>query len=164
MGKIKEGFGSLIGNAGEYYVVAEMLKRGLIAALAPRNAPGFDILATNPLSGKTVKIRVKTKSEEYDVWQFMAKKDGRIFKFGIDEEDFTVLVNLAMDVKNLRYFIVPTQKLNDWLEECWEDWLRTPGKNGRPHSPTNPKRNLPYKKFESELLHYENHWGILWEK
>jgi acetylornithine/succinyldiaminopimelate/putrescine aminotransferase len=31
--KIKEGFGSLIGNAGEYYVVAEMLKRGMIAAL-----------------------------------------------------------------------------------------------------------------------------------
>jgi hypothetical protein len=37
---------SLIGNAGEYYVVAELLKRGVIAALAPRNAPAFDILAT----------------------------------------------------------------------------------------------------------------------
>jgi len=45
-GKIKKGLGTLIGNAGEYYVMAELLKRDVIAALAPRNAPGFDILAT----------------------------------------------------------------------------------------------------------------------
>jgi hypothetical protein len=45
-GRIKAGEGVLIGNAGEYYVVAELLKRGIIAALAPRNAPSFDILAT----------------------------------------------------------------------------------------------------------------------
>jgi len=31
-GKIKSGLGTLIGNAGEYYVVAELLKRGIIAA------------------------------------------------------------------------------------------------------------------------------------
>ncbi len=44
-GRIKAGEGTLIGNAGEYYVVAELLKRGVLAALAPRNAPAFDILA-----------------------------------------------------------------------------------------------------------------------
>jgi hypothetical protein len=37
-GKIKAGEGTLIGNAGEYYVVAELLKRSVIAALALRNA------------------------------------------------------------------------------------------------------------------------------
>ena len=36
-GKIKSGEGTLIGNAGEYYVVAELLRQGKIAALAPRN-------------------------------------------------------------------------------------------------------------------------------
>jgi len=30
MGKIKEGKGSTIGNAGEYLVVGELLKRGII--------------------------------------------------------------------------------------------------------------------------------------
>ena len=45
-GRIKSGEGTLIGNAGEFYVAAELLKRGVIAALAPRNAPTFDILAT----------------------------------------------------------------------------------------------------------------------
>jgi len=47
MGRIKEGKGTLIGNAGEYLVVGELLKRDIIAAPAPRNNPGFDVLATN---------------------------------------------------------------------------------------------------------------------
>ena len=63
-GRIKSGEGTLIGNAGEYYVVAELLKRGVIAALAPRNDPAFDIIATK--GSRTVRIRVKTKSAEYE--------------------------------------------------------------------------------------------------
>lgn len=64
-GRIKKGEGTLIGNAGEYFVVAELLKRGVIAALAPRNTPGFDLLAARKDS--TVKVRVKTKTGEYEV-------------------------------------------------------------------------------------------------
>jgi hypothetical protein len=40
MGKIKDGLGTLIGNAGEHYVMAELLKRGVITVLAPRYEPG----------------------------------------------------------------------------------------------------------------------------
>jgi len=76
-GQVKSGRGTLVGNAGEYFVVAELLKRGKVASLAPRNTPAFDILATD--GSRTVRIRVKTKSEEYTDWQWMAKKDGSIF-------------------------------------------------------------------------------------
>ena len=109
-GRIKLGEGTLIGNAGEYYVMAELLKRGIIAALAPRNTPAFDILATNP--NKTVRIRVKTKSEEYDAWQWMIKKDGSLFRHLQSNEDFTVLVNLCDKTANMTYFIIPTNILN----------------------------------------------------
>ena len=160
MGKIKEGLGTLIGNAGEYYVVAELLKRGIIAALAPRNAPGFDILAASPK--KTVRIRVKTESEKYDVWQYSVKKDGSIFRFLQDKEDFTVLVHLADDVRGVRYFIIPTQIVNNWLVQDWDEWIRTPGRNERPHSKNNPKRNLAHKNHEEELKQFENNWDGLW--
>lgn len=161
MGKIKDGLGSLIGNAGEYYVMAELLKRGIISALAPRNAPGFDILATNP--EKTVRIRVKTKSEQFDVWQYMAKKDGEIFRFLQEKEDFTILVHLADNVIEMRYFVVPTKVINAWLIEDFEEWLRTPGRGGRMHSKENKKRNLPYHLHEKELISYENGWDSLWK-
>ena len=160
MGKIKEGLGTLIGNAGEYYVMAELLKRGIIAALAPRNAPAFDILATN--TKKTVSIRVKTKSEQYDAWQWVIKKDGDIFNYLQDEDDFSILVNLTEKTENMNYFIIPTKILNDWLIQDYEEWIRTPGRGGRPHSPDNKKRNLERNKYDVKLKDYENNWNILW--
>lgn len=161
MGKIKDGFGGLIGNAGEHYVMAELLKRRKLAALAPRNAPAFDILATN--SDKTVKIRVKTKSEEYDIWQWSTSKEKPIFRDIHDKDDYTVLVNLALDIKNVRYYIIPTKTLNEWLWRDFNEWVNTPGAKGQQRSPDNPKKNLSEKKSEAELKSYENNWDSLWE-
>ncbi|MCJ7533626.1 MAG: hypothetical protein MUO64_21700 [Anaerolineales bacterium] len=160
-GRIKSGEGTLIGNAGEYFVAAELLKRGVIAALAPRNAPAFDILATD--REKTVRSRVKTKTAEYDVWQWAIKKDGDIFRFLQDQGDFTVLVNLTKETKDMDYFIISTTLLNHWLIEDFENWLATPGKKGRTRASDNPKRNLGYPKYKDRLERYRNNWGSLWE-
>ena len=161
IGKIKSGLGTLIGNAGEYYVMAELLKRDWIAAMAARNAPDFDILVTN--AEKTVKVRVKTKSEKYDVWQWQIKKDGTIFRHVTDLQDFTILVNLTIDHKNMDYFIVPTHVVKHMLEEDFYNWVSTPGKGGRPRSPKNPKRHLPYTRYQEQLARFENNWDVLWE-
>jgi len=161
-GNIKKGFGTLIGNAGEYYVVAELLKRKVIAALAPRNTPGFDILATR--GRRTTRIRVKTKSEGYDMWQYSAKKDGSIFRDLSNQDDFTVLVNLTMDHRDMSFFILPTKIVNKWLVKDFKKWLETPGKKGQRHNPSNPKRNIPYSKYQNHLDKYLNHWEILWKK
>lgn len=61
----------LVGNAGEYFVMAELLRCGWIAGLTPRNTPDIDILAIN--NGQEVRIRCKTKSKQYAGWQFNAK-------------------------------------------------------------------------------------------
>jgi len=81
MGKIKEGKGSTIGNAGVYLVVGELLKRGIIAAPTPRNNPGFDVLATNGTN--SLNIRVKAKTTAANSWVWMCRKrdpDKTIFK------------------------------------------------------------------------------------
>ena len=160
-GQIKAGKGVLIGNAGEYYVVAELLKRGIVAALAPRNAPSFDILATR--GNRTVRIRVKTKSQQYSEWQWVAKKDGSIFRDLSKDGDFTVLVDLAMETKNLKFYIVPTYRIDVWLKKDFKEWVSIPGKNNRPHDPANKKRHLSQEKFARELSKYLNKWEKLWE-
>jgi len=159
-GKIKAGEGSLVGNAGECYVMAELLKRGIIAALTHRNAPSFDILAAK--RNRTVSIRVKTKSQEYSNWQFNTKKDGTIFRDLSENGDFTVLVDLAMENKDLKFYVVPTHKINAWLKKDFEEWIRTPGRNNRRHDPTNKKRNLSQKKYADKLSKYLNQWEKLW--
>ena len=160
-GRIKAGEGALIGNAGEYYVMAELLKRGIIAALTPRNAPSFDILATK--GNRTVRIRVKTKSQEYSIWQYSVKKDGSIFRNLSKDGDFTVLVDLAMATKDLKFYIVPTCRIDVLLKEDFEEWVSTPGKNNRPHDPKNKKRNLSQEKYAQELGKCLNKWEKLWE-
>lgn len=160
-GRIKGGEGTLIGNAGEFYVAAELLKRGVVAALAPRNAPGFDILAAK--GEKTIRVRVKTKSSEYTDWQWAVKKDGSIFRGLSRKNDFTVLVNLTPETKDLEFFVVPTSELNEWLVSDFEAWVKTPGKNGRPRNPTNPKRHLNYPNFAKRLKLHLHNWVLLWE-
>ncbi len=160
MGKIKDGLGTLIGNAGEHLVMAELLKRGIIAALAPRNSLAFDILATN--HKKTVNIRVKTKSGEINTWQWSIKKDGEVFKYLNNENDFSVLVNLTDDIKDTVFYIIPTYILNKWIIDAFNEWLNTPGKNGHIRSKDMIKRTLIDSKISSKLLEYRNNWEILW--
>ena len=49
----------LCGIAGEYFVAAELSRRGYIASLTLRNTKGIDILASNTDETKSVGIQVK---------------------------------------------------------------------------------------------------------
>lgn len=158
-GDIKAGLGTLIGNAGEYGVMSELLKRHVIAALAPRNAPSFDILATK--DSKVVRIRVKTKTGAKNPWQFMAKRDGTIFRDLEARDDFIVLVALGKGAEPNRYFVLPTPTVDEWLKTGFQKWVDTPGKGGRPHNPGNRKRHLG-EEPKDRLREYENAWDRLW--
>jgi hypothetical protein len=74
------------------------------------------------------------------------------------------LVDLAQETRNMKYYILPTTIVNDWLIRDYEDWVNTPGKNGRPHNPENKKRQITQKKYEEEygLLEYLDDLERLW--
>jgi hypothetical protein len=50
-----------VGRAGEYFVVAELNKRGAFAVPFAGNMPKIDIIACNSDESRTVYIQVKTK-------------------------------------------------------------------------------------------------------
>lgn len=161
-GEIKQGLGTLIGNAGEYYVVAELLSRSVVAAMAPRNAPGVDVLATK--GEDTVRIRVKSKRAQYTDWQWVVKKDGTIFRNLGGKADFTVLVNLAPSRADLRFWVVPTRVVDKWLRDDFDTWLATPGAKGQQRSAANTKRHINYPRFEKRLKPYREAWDTLWTR
>jgi hypothetical protein len=147
---------TLTGNAGEHYVMAELLKRGVVAALAPRNAPDFDILATN--GRKTARIRVKTKSERARGWRWNAKKDGSVFGRVRPSGDYIVFVHLAGDVGQVAYYIAKTASVAKWLKAGHSRWLATPDRDGQPHR-DNSIRCLPLPEFRDRL---STDWDLLW--
>ena len=138
-GQIKAGKGPLIGNAGEYFVVAELLRRGVIAALAPRNTPGFDVMAAE--ASRSANIRVKTRTAAADSWVWNVKKDGTIFRI-VSENDFTVLVDLKSPGATVDYFVLRTGEVEQALKADFQTWVSTPGRGGRPRNPENPQRRL----------------------
>ena len=158
-GSIKHGEGPLIGNAGEHYVLAELLKRGCVAGMTPRNAPAFDILGWK--GSRQFRIRVKTKTDEINDWQFAAKKDGTIFLGLASGADYTVLVNLADELRDMEFFVLRTKLLDKWLQQDFQDWVTTPGPRKPQRDPKNPKRHLSHKKFHGRLLRHKDRWSLI---
>jgi hypothetical protein len=54
---------TLLGAAGEHHVMAELLRRGYIAALAPQDVANADIVATDLEGSRLCSIQVKTRRE-----------------------------------------------------------------------------------------------------
>jgi|SRR5215213_218178 len=59
-------------RAGEYYVCAELCRRGILALVKLKNNPLYDIVAADPLGNRSVSIRVKTISLQNKHSQKMA--------------------------------------------------------------------------------------------
>ena len=57
----KRKSGISTGNAGEYFVMGELLRRGFDAQLADRNTKGYDLLVGRSEQATLRKVQVKTK-------------------------------------------------------------------------------------------------------
>jgi hypothetical protein len=139
-GITKAGLTSVVGNAGEYLVMGELLRRGVIAGLTPRNSPGFDIIATDFKS--TVNIRVKTKMKAKG-WRWNASSGdwgAEVFRNKTDH-DYCVLVNLTGNGP-ARFRIVPTGALEKKLKKNHQNWVGNPGRDGKKRSTENRLRIL----------------------
>ena len=53
----------ITGAAGEHFVMAELLRRGLVAAKAPEGVPNFDIVITDISGERLAAIQVKTRRD-----------------------------------------------------------------------------------------------------
>ena len=60
MAKVPKIPSVLTGVAGEYFVAAELSRRGYIASISLRNTRGIDILATNQDGSRSITIQCKT--------------------------------------------------------------------------------------------------------
>jgi hypothetical protein len=126
------------GNAGEYFVMAELLRRGLDAQLADRNTKGYDLLVGRAEEPALRKIQVKTVRAA--PW-FVSVRDFE----GDLLEGVTVYVLLGHEdaKKAVRYFIAKNADLQRSV-----------------HQPAHWKAHgfMPLK----ALLPHENQWDALW--
>ncbi len=140
---------TLSGIAGEYFVAAELSRRGYVASLTLRNTRGIDILASNADATTSVGIQVKTKQGRGADWMLNKKAES-------DTADnlFFVFVTLN-ELGNPEYYIVPKTEVAKFVTDSHKKWLATPGRRGQVHVDT------PMRKFKDSDGRYLDKWNLL---
>lgn len=140
----------LSGVAGEYFVAAELSRRGYTASLTLRNTKGVDILAANSDATRSVGIQVKTNQGR-----------GRNWLLRKSAEDAELADNLLFvfvclnDGAAPSYHIVPREEVAQFIRKNHQRWLRTPARNGRAHKDT------AMRKFIDNECEYLDRWDLL---
>lgn len=140
----------LAGVAGEYYVAAELSRRGFIASISLRNTRGMDILATNQGGTRSVTIQVKTTQKKGDSWLLGEKAESFVSR-----NHFYVFVRLGDNQHRAEFHIVPSKVVARYVTKSHQRWLLRLGKGGRPHN------DSAMRKFKDRGDRYLEKWEIL---
>lgn len=173
---------TVVGVAGEHYVMCQLLRRGWIAALAPTGVPNMDIIVTDKDSRRLCSLAVKTRRDiGSDKGWHMKSKHEKI----LADDLFYCFVDFGKAIdESVRCFVVPSAVVCDVLSASHTAWSGQPGKKGQKvNKDTQLRRLLPdysrlltpalrerlpdvYERIahsypEGWLGHYENRWDKL---
>lgn len=158
---------SVLGAAGEHYVMCQLLRRGMIAALAPAGVPLADIVVTDDIGDRLCALQVKSRNDigADGGWHMKAKHET------IDGDAlFYAFVDFGKDTTASPIcYIVPSAVVADVMRRSHATWLAKPGKGGKPHKDHDMRRFLPdYDKMGLEigcgpgwLDQYRENWALL---
>jgi len=142
----------LSGVSGEYFVAAELTRRGYIASLTLRNTRGIDLLVSNQDASRSIGIQVKTNQGTQKSW-LLNKKAEEYFADNL----YYVFVNLNLTEQYGRpeFYVVPSVVVASYVKTSHSDWLGTPGRKGRKH------KDNPMRRFEDKAGDYLDRWDLL---
>ena len=142
---------ALTGAAGEFFVAAELARRGWRPSITPRGVERTDVLAQHSESGRLVALQVKTATTN-------------AFRLGLKDEqpayapnEWFVLVALGDAKARPRYYVLPTDVVAGWLYVDHRIWLEGTKRDGTPRKDT-PIRAIRIAEID---VVYEEAWDLL---
>jgi len=114
----------LVGVAGEYFVAAELSRRGYIASISMRNTRGIDILATNEEATRSVTIQCKANQDGGSKWILNKKAEDYT-----PNNHFYVFVALRTPEDRPRYHVVPAADVAEYTKRTHESYLNRGAKD-----------------------------------
>jgi hypothetical protein len=141
---------SLSGAAGQYFVAAELSRRGIIATVSVRNARGIDILASNLTATRSVSIQVKTNQYSDRKWMLHKSAEDLVAK-----NLFYVFVNLNGLKEAPTYHIVPSRIVATQIKNSHVNWLASKKRDG------SDRKDTTMRIFEDRKGKYLDKWKKL---
>ena len=140
----------LVGVSGEYFVAAELSRRGYVASISLRNTRGLDILATNQDATRSITIQVKTSQVALKDWMLSEKSENFI-----SDTHFYIFVGLGGVEDRPRFHIVPSRIVAEHISTGHKAWLKTLRRDGRKHADT------PMRRFSDLKDEFLERWDLL---
>lgn len=145
---------TLLGAAAEYFVMSQLLRQDMIAALAPAGVPDADIIVSNRVGDKLAALQVKARRKiGSDGGWHMGQKHEKI----IQESLLYCFVEFGEIADATRCWVVPSNIVAEAVRDSHAAWLALPGRNGQPHNDTKMRRFLPDYKYET-MSSYRAGW------
>ena len=138
-----------VGNAGEFYVLAQLAQRGYIAGKTDDGQTMIDVIATDPESLRAVNIQVKTRTGEGDGWLMSQKNETP------HDSLWYLLVQLNGASQLPDFYVAHSQVVAPRIRDAHKDWLSEPKRNGDPRQDSSMRRFRP---TEQELTDGKDAW------
>jgi hypothetical protein len=140
----------LAGVSGEYFVAAELSRRGYVASITLRNTRGVDLLVANSDASRSVGIQVKASRKMKKAWILNQKAEDYS-----SNTLFYIFVNLNGPDRRPDYHIVPSKIVANFIKKSHKRWLARLGKHGQRHKDTSMRQ------FKDKENIYLNRWNLL---
>lgn len=142
------------GVAGEYFVMAELTRKGYVASLTSKNTKAIDLLVSDKNGRQLAAVQVKTcdNAKQYK-WKMSNSVENN------DSPNlYYVFVNMNGGSEP-SYYVVPSRYVASKIRKDYENWLHTPGKQGQQRNETT-MRTFEFID-EEERMQYQNAWYLL---
>ena len=145
-----------LGNAGEFYVLAQLAKRGYIAGKTDDGQTLIDVIATEPDTLNTENIQVKTRTIDgkKSSW-LMDLKNEQAF-----EKLWYVVVEVGEDDVLPNFSIFSSKEVCDTIKQRHIDYLAKPKKDGTQRKGGSLRYFEPSEEFKAQR---KNNWEIMFK-
>ena len=140
-------------RAGEYFVAAELNRRGAYAVTFAGNMPKIDVVASNVKRTREVNIQVKTRRS--GSWH-TSTDEGRRCRRNPGEKNFWILVDLGEASPAPSYYIVPDWWMRNDIFHAHRAYLRRHG-GKRAINPQSKHHSIDIKR----IAQWKDRWDIL---
>ena len=141
-----------VGNAGEFYVLAQLAQRGYIAGKTDDGQTLIDIIATDSETLKSVNIQVKTTRDGRNIPEWIMNiKNEQVHK-----NLWYVLVEIKSEDLLPNFFIYHSNEIGPTLAHDHSEYQKGTKKDGSPRK-DGPMRR--YRPNAEELMQHKDNWG-----
>ena len=144
-----------LGNAGEFYVLAQLAQRGYIAGKTDDGTTLIDVIATDPETLNTVNIQVKTRTIDgkKSSWM-MGLKNEQVF-----EKLWYVVVEIGDDDVLPNFYIFRSYEVSQIIKKTYAEYMAKPKRDGTKRK-EGPRHFEPDEKLKLER---KDNWDLMFK-